>query len=177
MASMSCLLKQRRMRWLGHLVQMEDGRIPKDLLDGELAVGKHPTERPKLHYKDIWKQDLQALNIDLCSWKNLALGRLAWKLAVQNGISNYEKTDEESWRKKRMAEGTLVAPLIDSLNKVRIHSLKRLTDADLASFLMAFLKASFGNKLFNYKPWGRGTFRTRIPCWHTDSTGIFNSLL
>ena len=30
--SMFTLLKQRRMRWLGHVVRMDDGRIPKDLL-------------------------------------------------------------------------------------------------------------------------------------------------
>ena len=30
--SMYSLLKQRRLRWLGHLVRMEDGTIPKDLL-------------------------------------------------------------------------------------------------------------------------------------------------
>ena len=30
--SMYTLLKQRRMRWLGYVVRMDDGRIPKDLL-------------------------------------------------------------------------------------------------------------------------------------------------
>ena len=37
------LLKQRRMRWLGHVTRMEDGHIPKNLLYGELASGKRPT--------------------------------------------------------------------------------------------------------------------------------------
>ena len=37
------LLKQRGMRWLGHVTWMKDGRIPKDLLYGELATGKRPT--------------------------------------------------------------------------------------------------------------------------------------
>ena len=36
--SLYTLLKQRRMRWLGHVTRMEDGRIPKDLLYGELAT-------------------------------------------------------------------------------------------------------------------------------------------
>ena len=33
------LLKQRRMRWLGHVTRMKDGRIPRDLLYGELVTG------------------------------------------------------------------------------------------------------------------------------------------
>ena len=62
--SMSTLLKQRRMRWLGHVVLMDDGRIPKDLLYGELVQGKRPTGRPQLRFKDVCKRDLKALNID-----------------------------------------------------------------------------------------------------------------
>ena len=44
--SLYILLKQRRMRWLGHVTRLKDGRIPKDLLYGELATGKRPTDDP-----------------------------------------------------------------------------------------------------------------------------------
>ena len=49
--SLYTLLKQRRMRWLGHVTWMEVGRIAKDLLYGELATGKRPTGRPQLRFK------------------------------------------------------------------------------------------------------------------------------
>ena len=42
--SMNTLLKQRRMHWLGHVVRMDDGRISKDILYGELARDKHPRQ-------------------------------------------------------------------------------------------------------------------------------------
>ena len=49
-SSLLTLLNQRRMRWLGHVARMEDGRIPNDLLYGELATGKRPTGRPQLRF-------------------------------------------------------------------------------------------------------------------------------
>ena len=36
--SIHIFLKQRRMRWLGHVTRMKDGRIPKDLSYGEQAT-------------------------------------------------------------------------------------------------------------------------------------------
>ena len=46
--TMYTLLRQRRLRWLGHVRRMEDGRIPKCILYGELALGRRTTGRPHL---------------------------------------------------------------------------------------------------------------------------------
>ena len=80
---MYTLLKQRRLRWLGHVVRMDHGQIPKDLLHGELTQGKRPTGRPQLRYKDACKRDLKALGIDINGWETLASERSAWKQAVE----------------------------------------------------------------------------------------------
>ena len=73
--SLYTLLKQRRMWWLGHVTRMEDGRIQKDLLYGELATGKRPTGWPQLCFKDVCKRDLQALVINTGSWEVSATDR------------------------------------------------------------------------------------------------------
>ena len=77
--SLYTLLKQGRMRWLGHVTRMEDGRIPKDLLYGELATGKDQQDDPKLRFKDVCKRDLQALGINTDSWEVAATDRDAWR--------------------------------------------------------------------------------------------------
>ena len=80
---MYTLLKQRRLRRLGHVVRMDYSQIPNDLLHAELTQGKHPTGRPQLRYKDVCKRDLKALGIDINGWETLASERSDWKQGVE----------------------------------------------------------------------------------------------
>ena len=94
--------RQRRARWLVHVVRMDDGRIPKDLVFGELVQGKRPTGRPQLRFKDVCKRDLKALNIDQNNWEATALKRSACRQTVQKGLSNFEETLGQQHEEKRM---------------------------------------------------------------------------
>ena len=105
--SLYTLLKQRRMRWLGHVTRMKDGRIPKDLLYGELATGKRPTGRPQLRFKDVCKRDLQALGINTDSWEVTATDRDAWRHTVKVGLSQYEETQRLKAEEKRLHKKTV----------------------------------------------------------------------
>ena len=62
--SVFAILSQKRLRWLGHVRRMQDGRIPKDILCGELATGSRPAERPVLRCKDVCKRDMKTGNIN-----------------------------------------------------------------------------------------------------------------
>ena len=55
---------ERRLRWLGHVRRMDKGRIPKDLLYGELVEGTCPVGRPHLRFKDVCKRDMKTCHID-----------------------------------------------------------------------------------------------------------------
>ena len=89
---MYTLLKQQRLRWLGHVVRMADGRIPKHLLYGELVQGNCPRGRSQLRYKEICKWDLKALGMDLNRWETLASDRSAWRQVVHHSLSQFEET-------------------------------------------------------------------------------------
>ena len=75
LSSMYSLLRQRRLRCLGHIRRIEDGRIPKDTLYGELVQGKRPIGRPNLRFKDVVKGDLVGAKIKIDSWEKLANDR------------------------------------------------------------------------------------------------------
>ena len=98
--SMHALLMQRRLRWLGHVRRMEEGRIPKDMLYGELCQGSRRRGRPLLRYKDACKRDLQAANISPDDWEDLAVDRLKWRSGIYQGI----QISEESRSRKRTAK-------------------------------------------------------------------------
>ena len=85
------LLRQRRLRWLDHVRRMEDGRIPKDILYGELALGRRTTGRPHLRYKDVCKRDMKAVDIDTMSWEGLAADRTEWRSALKQHLETGEE--------------------------------------------------------------------------------------
>ncbi|KXJ06125.1 hypothetical protein AC249_AIPGENE16751 [Exaiptasia diaphana] len=92
----------RRMRWIGHMIRMDDGRIPKDILYGELIEGKRPIGRPKLRFKDICKRDLKSLRIDLDKWESIAADRTRWKHSVNEAISHFETSLRQQRDEKRL---------------------------------------------------------------------------
>ena len=84
-------LSQYRLRWLGHVRRMEDGRIPKDLLYGKLAEGKRNIGRPSLRFKDTCKRDMKALNIDTNEWEEITEDRYKWRSLLRKELKDREE--------------------------------------------------------------------------------------
>ena len=83
---------------------MEDGRIPKDLLYGELATGKRPTGRLQPRFKDVCKRDLQALGINTDSWEVTATYRGTWRHTAKHWLLQYEETQRVNAEEKRLCK-------------------------------------------------------------------------
>ena len=104
--SMFTLLRQRRLCWLGHVYRMEDGRIAKDILYGEMASGWRSKGRPQLLYKDVCKRDMKALDINTDSWEDLAADRMMWRSTLNQHLKTREKklVNAEAGRRARRKE-------------------------------------------------------------------------
>ena len=61
----STLISMARLRWLGHIYRMEDNRLPKQILFGEIASAKRPQHKPKLRWRDCVSKDLSLCNADV----------------------------------------------------------------------------------------------------------------
>ncbi|CAH2245165.1 jg16735 [Pararge aegeria aegeria] len=92
MPSLYALLKQRRLRWLGHVHRMEPSRLPRQVLLGEVVHAKRPVSRPRLRF-DCAKRDMAEFNIDHRHWERLAEGRDEWRKIINEGCHIYD----EAW--------------------------------------------------------------------------------
>ena len=109
---MYTLLRQRRLRWIGHVRRMEDGRIPKDLLYGELELGSRPVGRPKLRFGNVCKRDMLATGLPADKWELLAEDRLKWNTAYSQALRAGErkpKAKADIKRAKRMEAARVAA--------------------------------------------------------------------
>ena len=103
LTSIEATLSLSQLRWAGHLVRMEDSRLPKQLFYGELTKGKRGTGRPKLLYKDSLKANLKKCNIDYETWEKQAADRAKWRTTINKKVKESEQTRRKTKEDKRAA--------------------------------------------------------------------------
>jgi len=112
--SIHTMLMKHQARWAGHIVRMDDDRIPKRLFYGELSEGKRSQGGQKKRYKNSLKVSLKTLQIDTSP------GRvLLW--SGQSGAVDYQSVQQllrrEGWlrlRRKGAREKILQPPILQT---------------------------------------------------------------
>ena len=101
-SSIEAILVKSSLRWVGHVIRMPDSRIPKQLLYGELCIGKRKAkERPKLRYKDLVRTHIKKFDIPVDSWEELTLDKNKWRKLIHEGAIHFEKQRSEHEELKR----------------------------------------------------------------------------
>ena len=75
------LLRQHRLRWLGHIARMNDKRMPKQMLFGELPATR-PRYGPKKRCRDVVCSDLSLIGTPL-NWYTEAQNWQQWRDCIQ----------------------------------------------------------------------------------------------
>ena len=90
MQSVHTLLKLAQLRWTGHVTRMSDERLTKEILYGELQVGKRFHGGQKKRYKDTLKASLKDFNIPTESCEQIAQDRTKWRGLIRRRADEYE---------------------------------------------------------------------------------------
>ena len=96
---MTEILRRHRLRWLGHVARMDDMRLPKQLLFGEL-VRPRPRHGTKKRWRDLAVADLRVREIEE-KWYEMAQDRKRWSRvckqcnAPENGVCAASQTNPD----------------------------------------------------------------------------------
>jgi hypothetical protein len=79
-------IKSRRMKWVGHVARMGEGRGVYRVLVGR-PEGKRPLGRHRRRWEDNIKMDLREIGIYGANWIQLAQDTVRWRACV-NTVMN-----------------------------------------------------------------------------------------
>ena len=109
---MENLLHRNKLRWTGHVLRMENYRLPKQLLYGELAKGKRTAGGQLKRFKDSIRSTLGKCHILPENLEQLAADRDGWRDACRKGLAHFEE-DRTQWlrdRRERRHQAALQQP-------------------------------------------------------------------
>ena len=98
--SLESMLNRNLLRWLGHVVRMDDSRLPKQLLYGELTEGRRTTGGQLKRYKDKAKRTLKACHMEPKLLETQAADRQEWRALSKAGLALFDE-DRIKWLNER----------------------------------------------------------------------------
>ena len=80
------VMESRRLRWVGHVARMEEGRSVLKVLTGT-PRGKRPLGRPRRRWKDNIRVDLKEIGIHTRNWVDSGQDRDYWRALVNTTLN------------------------------------------------------------------------------------------
>jgi len=76
------VIRERRLRWLGHVARMDEARIPKQALQWAVVWFKRRPGRPRTNWRDVVNKDLQKMGLTWEEVEASAQDRQTWRQRV-----------------------------------------------------------------------------------------------
>ena len=94
-------MRRKRLRWLGHVRRMDDGRWPKQMMYAWIQDHPRPKGKPKQRWRDVINRDLKALGLKE-RWYDLAAQREEWRTAIhKREQARFEEAERQETEKIR----------------------------------------------------------------------------
>ena len=108
-----------QLRWTGHIVRMENNRLPKAVFYGELNEGTRRVGAPQLRYKDVFKRHLENTG-QFQDWARKAEDRIAWRKVVHDTADAIRARNTRLWIDKRQRKKEPPPPSTEAVYKCDI---------------------------------------------------------
>ena len=70
-------IKIKRLRWASHVIRIEEGRVPRKVLNGKF-YNTRPVGEPKARWEDAVQRDTREL-LGARGWRRQAMHREEWR--------------------------------------------------------------------------------------------------
>ena len=109
------VLLTAQFHWVGHVIRMDDNRIPKQIFFGQLSLGKRPQCGPLRCYKHTVKVNMKRCGLQPKTLTTAVLDRAQWRTTCQSAIQSFEKTRVAELERKRAGNVCLSVRLLNRL--------------------------------------------------------------
>ena len=99
--SVQSMIDSAKLRWTGHVVRMNNDRIPKKLLYGRLATGRSKQGNHNTYLNSV-RSTLKGCGIECGRLENIASKRSLWRTSVKTGIAKAEEDRTKRLISKRV---------------------------------------------------------------------------
>lgn len=101
--SIESMIIKNQLRWAGHVVRMEDHRLPKQIMYSELERGVRSQGGQRKRFKDTLHNSLKQCYINTNKWEQKARDRKAWRNTIHRGTKLFEERRRDKRDEKRAA--------------------------------------------------------------------------
>jgi hypothetical protein len=82
MCPLEDVIRKYRLRWAGHVRRMDDNRLPKKVLFGEIKGGSKGRGRQKKNWMNCVEEDCAKANVVFSKWTGDAKERVKWQKTI-----------------------------------------------------------------------------------------------
>ena len=101
-SSIEAFVRKRQLQWAGHVLRMNNSRLPKVVFYSELKEGQRQMGRPRKRYRDSLAETLAKSHIGRDTFEKTAADRTKWRRSISYGIATFEKERVKAAEEKRL---------------------------------------------------------------------------